>query len=317
MKKRILAAMLAVALTLALALSAAPAFATSANDWDVPEGYDANDYNKIRTFFEITDENGVSNWDKFAAYTPDGHFNIDVPSTWNYYGYSFIPHIRWTNDSPHHLLSLEVSGIGFVGEMDLSNCTHLDYVDISDNQIVSLNIQGCDITSLMCKNTLLTSIDWNSSLYNFSIVLSVNGKGYVATDKQFQSNTGYEGGVHYHYICASPENGYSFVGWYDTEGNCVSTDADYNYKTSAGSDGWAESPSNTTINLTAKFVKDGDSVEPSEPTPTTEPVQPTEPSATTDPVSPTEPVAPTEPTVPTTGAISMVCIGAAALKEHN
>ena len=83
MNKRILAAFLAVILSLTLVLSAVPAFAVDANDWTVPEGYDANDYNKIRTFFEITDENGVSNWEKFVERThlPDDGNLINVPES--------------------------------------------------------------------------------------------------------------------------------------------------------------------------------------------------------------------------------------------
>ena len=43
-----------------------------------PEGYDQNDFNKVRTFLEQTDSNGIRNGEKL---NPDG-YDPDDPESW-------------------------------------------------------------------------------------------------------------------------------------------------------------------------------------------------------------------------------------------
>ena len=146
---------------------------------EVPKGYNVNDYLKLRTFLEQTDEEGVKNGFKLNEnYTPD-----DV-TTWGVYDEE-VPYwnsITWQDVNGE----LRITVINFYdsdlsGELDLSDCTALERLDCglnnliklnvanatslvtldcNTNQLVSLNVSGCvRLGGLFSKDNQLTSLD--------------------------------------------------------------------------------------------------------------------------------------------------------------
>lgn len=146
---------------------------------EVPKGYNVNDYLKLRTFLEQTDEEGVKNGFKLNEnYTPD-----DV-TTWGVYDEEtpYWNSITWQDVNGE----LRITVINFYdsdlsGELDLSDCTALERLDCglnnliklnvanatslvtldcNTNQLVSLNVSGCvRLGGLFSKDNQLTSLD--------------------------------------------------------------------------------------------------------------------------------------------------------------
>lgn len=314
MNRRFTAVLLAAIFSLLLALYAAPVFAANASDWTVPAGYNANDYTKVRTFLELTDSSGEANWLKIASH--EDYFSLDDPTTWSFDSYDEgLPYgffwKRASSNSEYRLSGIEIYGFGMAGSLDLSGCSALGSIEISDNPITALNLEGCTgLMSLDAKNCLLRSINWVAPQYSISITVVSDGSGYVGVRTETKHTPGADAYRYDHHVFAVPEEGMSFVGWFDNSGNCVSVDADYIYFTTNGSEPTSACPS-TTLNLTARFVKEGEEpADPTEPVDPTEPATPTEPAEPTEPASPTEPTEPSDPGVPSTGAFSLVCIGA-------
>ncbi len=219
-----------------------------------------------------------------------------------------------------------------IAELDLSSCTTVTELYCADNRLTELDVTGLDALNILCfggnsitaidlsSNTSLFILDgdymseialhsdgyeWeeNLHLYPIDIALDTDGNGMVRAELAADVD---EDSVFFPkpyinaraIISARANEGFTFVGWFDAEGNLVSEEAELTY-TEAG----------LTIDLTAKFEENA--VEPTEVPvePTEEPVEPTE-----APVEPTEvPVGPTpEPTTPptpSTGAFSIAGIG--------
>ncbi len=223
----------------------------------VPENteLDEHDFNAVRSFLEIKDENGVRNGEKLNKW-----YDPDDPATWFYltkneYGDDVCYSIAyWNIDGvleefyiPQRKEGLggEYSSLDFWGELDLSNCTSLDGLYFhGSNHINSLNIDGCSITLLMiedatelksispakveinqCRvaNTGLTEFCWiydfrDDFLYSdFDATVKVDGAGSFVID-------GMRDGWMYMYIQASPDEGHKFIGWFDENGKLVSKD---------------------------------------------------------------------------------------------
>lgn len=73
------------------------------------------------------------------------------------------------------------------------------------------------------RGALLTELNWNYKKEGISIHLQSDGNGYV--NIYFKDTDDYDK-IDW-IISATPKNGYTFLGWYDLSGNCVSTDEEY------------------------------------------------------------------------------------------
>ena len=224
---------------------------TAAPRLDCPTAEELNehDYNAVRAFFELKDENGVRNGEKLnATYDPDD------PATWFYYNqyaqsiYDVSPIAVWDEENRLSEFSILIGNNDFAGEIDLSNCMSLKQIWVGD-RIECLNIMGCDnLEWFYCSSPLLESISpevvtsqrftvldcpirqlhWkampgeeNIDVYDFDLKLTAGGAGYVGVSDR--NETAYQE-IH---IKAYPEQGHKFVGWYDQNGNLISTEESY------------------------------------------------------------------------------------------
>ena len=125
---------------------------------EVPKGYNVNDYLKLRTFLEQTDEEGVKNGFKLNEdYTPD-----DV-TTWGVYDEE-VPYwnsITWQDVNGE----LRITVINFYdsalsGELDLSDCTALERLDCGFNNLIKLNVANAtSLVTLDCNTNQLASLN--------------------------------------------------------------------------------------------------------------------------------------------------------------
>lgn len=300
---------------------------TTAANSSVPSGYAPNDYLKLRAFLETTDSAGVKNGEKLCnefgvEYDPDD------PGTWGnveehdgIYG-----EVCWRlgDDGLRHAEWLYFGWLGLVGELDLSGFDYLKYINISENRITAVDLEGASaIESFVCDGNPIGFINWHNAVENVSIDLSAEN-GYVNTYYSWKEDFS-------NYPCAWyakawTESDSRFIGWYDADGNCVSSEPEYEICETLVGEDYAGAPTGVHLDLTARFES---AVEPTaQPTdaPTAVPTEaptavptdaPTAPPAepTEAPAEPTE--APAEPTVaptdapkpPNTGTIALSAIG--------
>ncbi len=154
---------------------------------------DEHALNAIRTFLEIKDENGVRNGDKMNEW-----YSPDDPTTWFYSpvyneyrfpdeGYrGYIDLLDWSDNGQLSGINIEPfiqkcssSVMGFVGELDLSNCKSLGGASIGGNNIKAINIEGCEaldevyITDTKSLETLNVT---GTNIYRFRITNAINLK---------------------------------------------------------------------------------------------------------------------------------------------
>ncbi|MBR5948850.1 MAG: hypothetical protein IKZ82_09455 [Clostridia bacterium] len=156
MRKTFFTAIAAV-LVLSMVFGVLPVFAESdchdsvfaAPFWDAPNGYNEHDYNKCVSFLEIADENGVRNGTKVTSgYDPSD------PTTWG---------SNWANDffewveigGEKRIYKIDIADRDLIGSLDLSDCSALNEIWMSSNNITGLNISGC--TALIKVNA-----NWNA-----------------------------------------------------------------------------------------------------------------------------------------------------------
>lgn len=163
--KNLAKAVLSAALALLLALSATqlPFSALKAEvspAWNVPSGYNENDYNKIAAFLEIADVSGVKNGSKLSS-----SYDPSYPATWgvcydpDYY--SEMPTFSWEQfNGEYRVRRILVYDKQLVGELDLSDFSELYYANVSTNSIESINLSGCtSLWTFDCYNNRLEDID--------------------------------------------------------------------------------------------------------------------------------------------------------------
>ena len=143
MKKRIAALITAALLLVCMMPLSSLADGTR---YPTPDGYNDNDYQKLVTFLELVDENGVKNGEKLSeSYDPQD------PATWK--GTTWV--------------SGRIKGIYFtryaskcVGKLDVSDCTMLERLWCGDNQITELDVSNCTaLKELSCFYNQLTELD--------------------------------------------------------------------------------------------------------------------------------------------------------------
>lgn len=131
-----------------------------------------HDYNAVRRFLEVADENGVRNGEKMNEY-----YDPDDPKTWFFWSSIFkdeegnIPLADFSENG--RLLRFFVPGdiridpsmddymethYDFVGRLDLSYCEELISVDITYSKISSLDVTGCNDPHLDLRYTSIEEI---------------------------------------------------------------------------------------------------------------------------------------------------------------
>ena len=145
MKKRIAALITAALLLVCMMPLSSLADGTR---YPTPDGYNDNDYQKLVTFLELVDENGVKNGEKLSeSYDPQD------PATWK--------GTTWENG--------RIKGICFwryaynekcVGKLDVSDCTMLEWLYCDYNQLAELDVSGCTaLTELRCGGNQLEALN--------------------------------------------------------------------------------------------------------------------------------------------------------------
>ena len=153
-------------LTAALVLAVMLPLTASAETYPTPEGYNDNDYQKLVTFLEIENEDGVKNGVLAfgEGYAPDD------PETWktaSYYDYIEEPvysqekGVSWTVIGGEQRVSLVYIGSTAVtGALDISGCTALEYLYCNNNNLTELDVtQNTALEYLICFNNNLTELD--------------------------------------------------------------------------------------------------------------------------------------------------------------
>lgn len=125
-------------LTVFLLISAAllPALAAASND--APSGYDAHDYEKLRSFFELQSLQGCPN-----GIIMNSGYDPDDPETWK--------GLEWTDDAVRKLKSFSICKYGLTGVLDLSGCSGLEVLDCSYSSMEGVDVTGCgNLKVLLC-----------------------------------------------------------------------------------------------------------------------------------------------------------------------
>ena len=157
MKKTLSAALVAL-LALFMAVGSFPVSAKTVFEsqnssagpcWQVPSGYNEHDYVKCVTFLELTDENGRKNGTKVTSgYDPDD------PTTWgSTWAGDFFAWVEVQGEK--RISSIDISDRELIGALDLSGCTELTELRMSDNHITGLDVSDC---SALIK----VNANWNS-----------------------------------------------------------------------------------------------------------------------------------------------------------
>lgn len=169
--KRKLKVIAAILLVLIMFISAMPmqlaaeAMTPLTTRYATPDGYNDHDYQKMVAFFEQTDENGVRNGEKLSE-----NYDPTDPGTWWEADGSEIG-VEWTvDDDEYRICEIRIgsSSLGMMGNLDVSECTGLDRLDCSENQLTEINVSGCTaLTDIDCSNNKLTelNVSTNTELY--------------------------------------------------------------------------------------------------------------------------------------------------------
>ena len=144
MKKRIAALITAALLLVCMMPLSSLADGTR---YPTPDGYNDNDYQKLVTFLELVDENGVKNGEKLSeSYDPQD------PATWK--------GTTWENGRINEIDFNNFGNKGCVGKLDVSDCTMLESLYCTFNQLTELDVSGCTaLTYLSCTFNQLTELD--------------------------------------------------------------------------------------------------------------------------------------------------------------
>lgn len=118
------------------------------------EAYDEHDYQKLRTFLDFADANGVKNGEKLSS-----SYDALDPETWGVKS-NGEPRFRWIEvNGKLKIQSIDaanITGGGLRGALDLSGCNSLYSVIVNTNGLTALNVSGC--TSLYLLNCAQNSI---------------------------------------------------------------------------------------------------------------------------------------------------------------
>ena len=149
-------------------LPAARIFAVGTQDaHPTPEGYNDHDYQKLVTFLETVDGNGMTNGEKINR-----DYDPDDPATWSRVemdGTLVGP--TWTEGEDKKLVAFFYQaaygdgygyGYGYMrGDLDLSGCTELTTLECYENELSSINVSNCPkLTLFNCDNNVNAFVDF-------------------------------------------------------------------------------------------------------------------------------------------------------------
>ena len=149
MKKRIAALITAALLLVCMMPLSSLADGTR---YPTPDGYNDNDYQKLVTFLELVDGNGVKNGEKLSeSYDPQD------PATWE--------GTTWENGRINEIYFERYAyNEKCVGKLDVSDCTMLERLWCDGNQITELDVNNCTaLERLICYSNQLTELDVRSN----------------------------------------------------------------------------------------------------------------------------------------------------------
>jgi len=128
----------AVAAVFALAsFGFAPRFGSAEADITVPEGYNEHDYIAVASFLEIEDESGIKNGEKIGS-----GYDANDPATWE--GNPYITRFEWIEvDGENRIKRMNVGWNNLFGALDVSSCTALEALIVSECGLLGLDIAGC------------------------------------------------------------------------------------------------------------------------------------------------------------------------------
>lgn len=138
----------------------------------------AHDYSLVRAFLETADDSGVKNGQKLNPdYDPDDPatwVSMDHNEDWGDYiknGVTF-----WAEENGVKRLDwVKFDDLDVVGELDLSNCSELQYLYCSNTRVTSVTATGCGaLIEYICHNSLIEYEDHSCCDEVYYIDLSYN-----------------------------------------------------------------------------------------------------------------------------------------------
>ena len=104
--------------------------------------------------------------------------------------------------------------------LDVSGCTALEDLDCDGNNLTELDVSGCTaLGNLDCQDTHLTELDLSNNTKLPIDRIYTEGKGYIGYYRNFNYN--------FTWLYAVPQDRESFLGWYNEDGELLSTDAEW------------------------------------------------------------------------------------------
>lgn len=142
-------------------------------DIEVPDGYCANDYLKLRAFLEQENEDGLKNGTQMRE-----DYDPDDPETFTYEGLYGMPQgVQWVemDDGIKYAAAFTTDlwpggQLELVGDLDVSNCEYLTYLSFAFNSLNSLNASNSAVTDISLLGNPITAVDLTgcTSLYDFN-----------------------------------------------------------------------------------------------------------------------------------------------------
>ena len=129
-----------------------------------PEGYDQNDFTKVRTFLEQTDSNGIRNGEKL---NPDG-YDPDDPESWgalfvDEWGFEHEAYFDWEEvDGINRMFAINLTYIrDFAGTFDMSGLDALSTLDVDGGNFTTADLSNCyEMTHCYFANSTLSSVNF-------------------------------------------------------------------------------------------------------------------------------------------------------------
>ncbi|MBR5713940.1 MAG: dockerin type I repeat-containing protein, partial [Clostridia bacterium] len=161
--------------------------------------YNDNDYQKIVFLLEQQDEDGIKNGEKVSS-----NYNADDPNTW---GNCFT----WDEiDGEYRIIEIDISRQDLYGNLDLSGCTELEVLDTYMNAISNINITDTKLGRNEIKSEGLGYVSYANGV---TMALIDPDDNFIIYDNC-------------EFLYAEPKEHEEFLGWYDENGELISTESE-------------------------------------------------------------------------------------------